>query len=92
MTTSALTPAQQVDFEDWQHGHGYNTFMRVAEHPTRADLYCDAGEFGRDGWLGTYFCDDPSTGTIMLLMYQLANAGTTEFTRRMKNIVFTHLD
>lgn len=66
--------------------------MRIAQCPGRSESICNPGEFGWDGWLGTYFCDDPTTGTTMLLMYQLTNAGTTPFTRKVKDIVFTHLD
>jgi CubicO group peptidase (beta-lactamase class C family) len=91
MTTGALTSAQRRDFEGLLHGYDYNTFMRIASAPGHAESVCNAGEYGWDGWLGTYFCNDPATRTTFLLMYQLTNAGTTTFTRKVKNIVFTHL-
>lgn len=92
MTTSGLTPQTQAEYENWQNGYGYNTLMRTAQRPGRSETICNVGEFGWDGWLGTFFCDDPATGTTFLMMYQLTNSGTTPFTRAVKNIVFSHLD
>lgn len=80
------------DYQNWQHGYNYNTLMRIAERPGASEAYCNPGEFGWDGWLGTFFCNDPVSDTTFLMMYQLTNSGTTPFTRKVKNIVFSHLD
>lgn len=45
------------------------------------------GEYGWDGWLGAYFCNDPKNRVTFLLMYQLINAGTNSFTRKVRNVV-----
>lgn len=92
MTQGALTPTQRDDFSNMVHGSDYNTFMRVADRLGHVDSYSNPGEYGWDGWLGTYFANDPVSRTTFIVMYQLTNAGTTSFTRKLKNIVFTHLD
>lgn len=92
MTSGAMYARHYPDFEEWQPGCNYNTFMRIVEEPGKSTMICRAGEYGWDGWLGTYFCNDPATGTTFLFMIQLANAGTIPVTRKVKNIVNAHLD
>lgn len=92
MTSGAMYARHYPDFEEWQPGCDYNTFMRIVEEPGKSTMICRAGEYGWDGWLGTYFCNDPATGTTFLFMIQLANAGTIPVTRKVKNIVNAHLD
>ena len=92
MTRNALFPEQILDYRDWQPGCDYNTFMRVVEEPGKALMLAGRGEYGWDGWLGTYFSNDPTTDSTFLLMMQLTNAGTIPLTRKLKNIVRTHLD
>ncbi|WP_044086508.1 serine hydrolase domain-containing protein [Bifidobacterium bombi] len=76
---------------DKAHGQCYNNLVRVVEHPGMSDMLCHVGEYGWDGWLGTFFSNDPATDSTILLMYQITNAGTTSFTRKVRNIVVSHL-
>ena len=92
MTSNALHARHYPDFDEWQPGYGYNTFMRIMQEPGKSVMLNHVGEYGWDGWLGTYFDNDPSTGTTILLMMQLTNAGVTPLTRRVKNIVTSYLD
>lgn len=92
MTSGAMYARHYPDFEEWQPGCNYNTFMRIVEEPGKSTMISNPGEYGWDGWLGTYFCNDPMSGTTFLFMIQLANAGTIPVTRKVKNIVNAHLD
>lgn len=91
MTSGALFARHYPDFEGWQPGCNYNTFMRIVEEPGKSTMISRVGEYGWDGWLGTYFSNDPATGTTFLFMIQLTNAGTIAVTRKVKNIVNAHL-
>ena len=91
MTSGSMYARHYPDFEEWQPGCNYNTFMRIVEEPGKSTMISRPGEYGWDGWLGTYFCNDPSTGTTFLFFIQLSNAGTISVTRKVKNIVNTHL-
>lgn len=91
MTTNGLKESQRRDFSDWMPAHGYNALMDVAIEPGLADENCHLGEYGWGGWLGSYFCNDPTTGTTFLVMMQLTNSGTLPFIRKMKNIVWSHV-
>ena len=92
MTAGAMYDRYYPDFEEWQPGCNYNTFMRIVEEPGKATMLSNRGEFGWDGWLGTFFIDDPTTGATILVMIQLTNAGIVPMTRRIKNIVTSHLE
>lgn len=87
MTHSSLSLSQLRDFETWQTGYGYNCFMRTLERPSHANLVGSVGEYGWDGWLGTYFSNLPQFGVSFLVMLQLTNAGTLPVTRRLHNVV-----
>lgn len=91
MTSGALFARHYPDFEGWQPGCNYNTFMRIVEEPGKSFMISHVGEYGWDGWLGTYFVNDPVADSTFLFNVQLANAGTIPLTRKLKNIVNTHL-
>ena len=95
MTRGKLLSHQQADFEaGWEHyaGYTYGNLMRVLEQPGQAWNMASAGEYGWDGWLGAYFTNDPKNQVTFLLMYQLLNAGTTSFTRKVRNVVNSGLE
>ncbi|KFI48064.1 serine hydrolase domain-containing protein [Bifidobacterium biavatii] len=92
MTSGALFARHYPDYEGWQPGCSYNTFMRIVEEPGKSLMLSHRGEYGWDGWLGTYFCNDPAADATFLFNIQLANAGTVPLTRKVKNIVNTHLE
>ena len=70
------------------YGHSYGCLVRVLDDPANAMHLCSKGEFGWDGWAGTYFCADPENNMATLLFLQRCNAGTNRFTRLVRNIVF----
>lgn len=94
LTGGKLLARQQADFEaGWEQfsGYTYGNLMRVLERPGQTWGIGFAGEYGWDGWLGPYFCNDPKNQVTFLLMYQLVNAGTTPFTRKVRNVINTGL-
>ncbi len=78
-------------FDEWLglEGFSYANLMRVLKEPALNGTIGHIGEYGWDGWLGTYMNNDPSTGTNLMLMLQRVDYGTGNFTRRIKNIVFS---
>ena len=49
------------------------------------------GEFGWDGWSGTYFCVHPESGITVLYFTQLYHGCTTKQAMDIVNTVFTIL-
>ena len=49
------------------------------------------GEYGWDGWLGPYMSVAPGKDLIILVMEQLTGAGTSTYTRRIRNIVYSEI-
>ena len=94
MTTAHVTPAQQKGVQTWESlaGYTYGNLMRIMIDPGAATGLGSPGEYGWDGWLGTYMMNDPAHDLTLLIMQQRADAGTTAYTRRMRNILFSSLD
>lgn len=92
MTESYLTPEQQVGV-NWEQlgGFSYANLLRVMREPGLASAISSKGEYGWDGWLGTYMMCDPRNSLSFLMMTQKINTGTTEYTRRVRNIIFSAL-
>ena len=71
----------------WGHdGYSYGHLMRVCVEPGRAWGLARAGEYGWDGWLGTYFANFPDLELTFLLGQNLKDAGTTSLTRKCRNL------
>ncbi len=81
--------------ENWKSSMGgfdYGNLMRNLVEPGQA-IYCGwKGEYGWDGWLGTYFCNSPENDVTVLLTMQRKDGGMTELTRRIRNVLFANLD
>ena len=72
-------------------GYSYGNLMRVmTDAPTAASLGCN-GEFGWDGWLGAYMAIDPANKLTILFMMQLTDSGTNEYTRKLRNVIYSAL-
>ncbi len=72
----------------WGHwGYSYGHLMRICIEPGRSMTYSRKGEYGWDGWLGTYFVNIPDLEATFLLGQNLTNAGTTAMTRKCRNAV-----
>ncbi len=90
MTTGKLTPwQQQTVWNKWEsmYGYGYSNLVRIMEEPGMAQYNTWKGEYGWDGWLGTYFCNSPSNDITILLTTQRRDAGTMDVTKRIRNVI-----
>lgn len=94
MSQAKLRPNLQalfdVKMEHWS-GYSYANLNRVCIDPGTARAITVKGEFGWDGWLGTYMSVDIINNLAICYMTQKVDAGTTCVTRKMKNIVYTAL-
>ena len=79
--------------QDWDslRGYDYGCLVRVLTDKTTAGTLANLGEFGWDGWTGTYFCVDPIEKLVIFFWVQLACAGTTPEAKLMRNIVYGNL-
>lgn len=94
MTTGKLLPWQQESvWRAWESmaGYGYSNLLRILQEPGMALLNGWKGEYGWDGWLGTYFCNSPANDTTVLLFCQRRDAGTMEITRKLRNAITAEL-
>jgi CubicO group peptidase (beta-lactamase class C family) len=71
MTQNQLTE-EQKKYMTWDslRGHGYGNFMRVAENEGMTMSLTPKGEYGWDGWLGTYFCVSPEDKAVLMFFVQ----------------------
>ena len=60
--------------------------------PARAKTLGSAGEYGWDGWLGTFMMIDPKNDLTVVFMQQRTDCGTSGWTRRFRNIVYSALE
>jgi hypothetical protein len=61
--------------------------MRVCDLPGACGCFTEPGEYGWDGWLGTYFANLPGSGITFLLNQNATDTGTAPVTRRCRNIL-----
>lgn len=89
MRTNQLTPGQLQTTEwDSLQGYGYGNFNRVLLDPAACQTNAPVGEFGWDGWLGTYMTLDPSNNFMFQYFIQLADAGSMGPTRLLRQIAY----
>ncbi|WP_026527588.1 serine hydrolase domain-containing protein [Butyrivibrio sp. VCD2006] len=91
MTESKLQEGPQKDMTNgWPAlgGFSYGNLMRIMKDPEKAGLIAGEGEYGWDGWLGPYFCNDPESRTTFLMLTQRVDYATGITTRKLRNIVF----
>lgn len=72
-------------------GYTYCNLMRVAFEPEKCQFLAEKGEFGWDGWLGPYLLVDIKNQLAIVMTMQRTDSGTTDVTRKMKNIVYSSL-
>ena len=79
--------------QDWDslRGYDYGALVRVLTDQKTAGTIASPGEFGWDGWTGTYFCVDPKEKLNILFWIQGACAGTSNSAKLMRNIVYGSL-
>ncbi len=94
MRTAHLPDGLQQSFESkLPHlaGYTYANLLRIMTDPGLSKSFGAAGEYGWDGWLGTFMMIDPSNDLAVLFFTQLTDSGTTTTVRRIKNVVYAAL-
>ena len=90
-TVAWLTAPQLPEGLFWDCGGGWNygKLMRICTEPGRFSGLARAGEYGWDGWLGTYFTNMPDIGMTILLNQNVTDTGFSRLTRRVRNVVLS---
>ena len=89
LTSGKLLPYQQLDLEKWQglEGFTYGNLMRVLDDPSQATIIGNKGEYGWDGWLGTFFENLPTHGITMLMGMQLSDPEGNFISEKIRNLI-----
>ena len=90
MTKPLLMPLQQKAFDldaIALCGYSYGNLMRVCTDPRQTGYFARKGEYGWDGWLGTYFANFPKAHMTILMGMQKVDAGTFDLTRKLRNVI-----
>jgi len=85
----------QTDFKTrWYglEGFDYGKLMRICVRPGQSGGLARAGEYGWDGWLGTYFENFPDLQMTLLVNINVADTGTCGTTRKVRNIVLSEIE
>ena len=92
-TVDWMTRAQRPLNWHWDglEGYSYGKLMRVCEAPGESCGLARKGEYGWDGWLGTYFANFPDLKLTLLLNMNVFDTGTGPLTRRVRNVVLSCL-
>ncbi len=95
LTGSGIPEEKLWQFREWwgwQSGYTYGNFMRVCRDEEQTSLFSSKGEYGWDGWLGTFFSNEPKHGITLLLGVQQVGVGQTgTMLRKLKNAVMSEL-
>ena len=91
LTTPQLTGEVRRDMWDGLRGYSYGKLCRVCVDPGQAAGFAMQGEYGWDGWLGSYYANFPNEGMTILSMQNTTNAGTTPMVRKVRNAVLAAL-
>lgn len=95
MTSSCTNAIQSLQLSKcwtWMSGYSYGNLMRICTDESQTSLFSSKGEYGWDGWLGTFFSNEPAHGITMLLgAQQIGIGGVATATRKIKNIVMSEL-
>lgn len=91
LTTPQLTETLRQDMWDSLSGYSYGRLSRICVAPEQVAGLALPGEFGWDGWLGSYMCCFPSAGMTLLSMQNTTNTGTSAVVRRVRNALLAAL-
>ena len=92
MTQAQLKDAVRRDTWDSLDGYSYGHLMRICAEPGRiAGLACE-GEYGWDGWLGTYFANFPGQQMTILSMQNRIDPGKRRVVRRIGSDVLERMN
>lgn len=87
MTQAQLSPAARADVWESLEGYSYGKLMRVCVEPGRWAGMTRLGEYGWDGWLGSYFANFPAEGMTILSMQNTTDTGTSSAVRKARNAI-----
>lgn len=92
-TVDWMTQSQESLGNRWGglEGYRYGKLMRVCQDAGQVPGLAIPGEYGWDGWLGTYFSNFPSLNLTLLLNMNVADTGTGSLTRRIRNLMLASL-
>jgi len=83
---------QLVKSWGWMTGYAYKNLMRICTDEKNASVFSSDGEYGWDGWLGTFFSNEPVHGITLLFGTQQLGVGKTgTLVRKIKNTVMSEL-
>lgn len=87
LTTAQLTNAQDslIDWESME-GYSYGNLMRISKQAY--GISTRKGEYGWDGWLGCFFCNDPESGYTFMYFVQVCGGLGPRPIRLIKQIVY----
>jgi CubicO group peptidase (beta-lactamase class C family) len=89
MRQNHLNREQRASFQwDSTIGYGYGCLVRVLMEPGLAATNASVGEFGWDGWSGTYASIDPAEDLTILYFVQRAGAGMMPVVRKLRAVVY----
>lgn len=95
LVSGGILPEQNkhlVEGWDWMRGYTYGNLMRVCCCENQTTLLASKGEYGWDGWLGTFFSNEPAHNLTYLFGVQQAGVGKAgTLARKIKNIVMSEL-
>ena len=91
MTAPRLSPEVRRGLWDSLGGYNYGCLVRVCDRPGSCAIFTEEGEYGWDGWLGTYFANLPGKGITFLLNQNAPDTGTAPVTRKCRNILAAEL-
>lgn len=95
MTAGGLTKEQIPQLQEgwaWMRGYTYGSLMRVCRDESQVTLFSSRGEYGWDGWLGTFFSNEPEHGITLLMGVQQVEIGRTgTLVRKLKNLVMSEI-
>lgn len=92
MTCNHLTP-HQLKMYDWDalYGYGYGNLMRqMMDVPASGGLGSE-GEFGWDGWLGSYVAMDPKEDLTIIYVIQKCGGNGYRDVQVLRNIIYSAL-
>ena len=87
MTQGQLLSTPLNDMWDSLKGYNYGKLMRVCEEPGRWAGVTRLGEYGWDGWLGSYFANFPNEQLTILSMQNTTDTGTSAAMRKIRNVI-----
>ncbi|MGN0165181.1 MAG: serine hydrolase domain-containing protein [Lachnospiraceae bacterium] len=94
MRTAQLDESQR-ETANWYslEGYNYGNLMRVLDDTEKAALHGPGlGEFGWDGWAGTYVSIDPEKNIVFLYFINVTNGNREYQMKVLKNALYDCLD